>query len=147
MSAFANLAQHARAGTVKWPCAATFAAAGVFGALVGSTIGKAVEGEKLLFLFALAMVAVGVSMLRRRGGEGDPAVRIDRRIAVRLLAIGFMVGTVSGLFGIGGGFLVVPGILFGSGMTVLSAVGSSLFSVGAFGLTTAANYAVSGLVD
>ncbi|UEM02453.1 sulfite exporter TauE/SafE family protein [Skermanella rosea] len=147
VSAFANLAQHARAGTVKWPCAATFAAAGVFGALVGSTIGKAVEGEKLLFLFALAMVAVGVSMLRRRGGEGDPAVRIDRRIAVRLLAIGFMVGTVSGLFGIGGGFLVVPGILFGSGMTVLSAVGSSLFSVGAFGLTTAANYAVSGLVD
>ncbi|UEM19137.1 sulfite exporter TauE/SafE family protein [Skermanella mucosa] len=147
VSAFANLAQHARAGTVKWPCAVTFAASGVIGALVGSTIGKAVEGEKLLFLFALAMVAVGVSMLRRRGGEGDPTVRIDRRIAGRLLAVGFVVGMVSGLFGIGGGFLVVPGILFGSGMAVLNAIGSSLFSVGAFGLTTAANYAVSGLVD
>ncbi|WP_158046317.1 sulfite exporter TauE/SafE family protein [Skermanella pratensis] len=147
VSAFANLAQHARAGTVKWPCAVTFAASGVLGALVGSTIGKAVEGEKLLFLFALAMVAVGVSMLRRRGGEGDSTVHIDRRIAARLLAIGFLVGTVSGLFGIGGGFLVVPGILFGSGMAVLNAVGSSLFSVGAFGLTTAANYAVSGLID
>jgi uncharacterized membrane protein YfcA len=147
VSAFANLAQHARAGTVKWPCAATFAASGVLGALVGSTIGKAVEGEKLLFLFALVMVAVGVSMLRQRGNEGDPAVRINPRIAVRLLAIGFLVGTVSGLFGIGGGFLVVPGILVGSGMAVLNAIGSSLFSVGAFGLTTAANYAVSGLVD
>jgi uncharacterized membrane protein YfcA len=147
VNAFVNLAQHARAGTVKWPCAATFAVSGVAGALVGSTIGKSVEGEKLLFLFALAMVAVGVSMLRGRGNEGDPEVHIDRRIALRLVAIGFLVGTVSGLFGIGGGFLVVPGIMAGSGMAVLNAIGSSLFSVGTFGLTTAANYAVSGLVD
>ena len=147
VNAFANLAQHARAGTVKWPCAATFAASGVVGALAGSSLGKAVDGERLLFLFALVMVAVGISMLRRRGGEGDPTVRIDRRIALRLVAIGFMTGAVSGLFGIGGGFLIVPGLMLGSGMAVLNAVGSSLFSVGAFGLTTAANYAVSGLVD
>ena len=147
VNALVNLAQHARAGTVKWPCAATFAASGVAGALVGSTIGKSVEGEKLLFLFALAMVAVGVSMLRGRGDDGDPRVHIDRRIALRLVVIGFLVGTLSGLFGIGGGFLVVPGIMAGSGMAVLNAIGSSLFSVGAFGLTTAANYAVSGLVD
>lgn len=146
-NAFANLAQHARAGTVKWPCAATFAASGVVGALVGSTVGKAVNGESLLFLFALVMVAVGVSMLRQRGSEGDPEVRINKGIAVRLVGIGFLTGAVSGFFGIGGGFLIVPGLLLGSGMAVLNAVGSSLFSVGAFGLTTAANYALSGLVD
>src|SRR5512134_1871512 len=63
VNAFANLAQHARAGTVKWPCAAVFAAAGVLGALVGSTISKAVDGDRLLFLFALVMVAVGAAML------------------------------------------------------------------------------------
>jgi uncharacterized protein len=147
VNAFANLAQHARAGTVKWPCAATFAASGVLGALVGSSIGKAVDGESLLFLFALVMVVVGISMLRGRGGEGDPGVHINKRIAVRLVAIGFLTGAVSGLFGIGGGFLIVPGIILGSGMAVLNAIGSSLFSVGAFGLTTAANYALSGLVD
>ncbi len=146
-NAFANLAQHARAGTVKWPCAATFAASGVLGALAGSTLGKSVEGESLLFLFALVMVAVAASMLRGRGDEGDPGVRIDRRIAFRLVAIGFLTGAVSGFFGIGGGFLIVPGIMLGSGMAVLNAIGSSLFSVGAFGLTTAANYALSGLVD
>ncbi|WP_119680783.1 sulfite exporter TauE/SafE family protein [Indioceanicola profundi] len=146
-NAFANLAQHARAGTVKWPCAATFAASGVLGALVGSTVGKSIDGERLLFLFALVMVAVGISMLRGRRGEGDPGVRINRKIAVRLVAIGFLVGAISGLFGIGGGFLIVPGIMLGSGMAMLNAIGSSLFSVGAFGLTTAANYAVSGLVD
>ncbi len=44
-NAFANLAQHAWAGTVKWPCAATFAASGVVGALLGSTVGKAVNGR------------------------------------------------------------------------------------------------------
>ena len=64
VNAFANLAQHARARTVKWPCAGTFAAAGIVGAVIGSTIGKMVNGERLLALFALVMIAVGVSMLR-----------------------------------------------------------------------------------
>ena len=147
LNAFANLAQHARAGTVKWPCATVCAVAGVAGALVGSTIGKAVEGQRLLFAFALVMVAVGVSMLRPRKTEGDPGVRINPTIAVRLVAIGFVTGLLAGFFGIGGGFLIVPGIMLGSGMAVLNAVGSSLFSVGAFGVATAANYAISGLVD
>lgn len=146
-NAFANLAHHARAGTVKWPCATAFAASGVVGAIVGSTVGKAVDGESLLFVFALVMIAVGISMLRGRGAEGDAGVRINRKIAGRLVAIGFLTGMVSGFFGIGGGFLIVPGIMLGSGMAVLNAIGSSLFSVGAFGLTTAANYALSNLID
>ena len=74
-------------------------------------------------------------------------MRINSGIAVRLVVIGFITGAISGFFGIGGGFLIVPGIMLGSGMPILNAVGSSLFSVGAFGLTTAANYAASGLVD
>ena len=43
------------------------------------------------------------------------------------------VGALSGFFGIGGGFLIVPGIMLGSGMPILNAVGSSLLSVGASG--------------
>ncbi len=146
-NAFINLVQHARSGTVKWPCASVFAVAGVLGALVGSTLGKAIDGERLLFLFALVMIAVGVAMLLRRGDEGDPQVRITPAIGLRLVGIGLLAGLVSGFFGIGGGFLVVPGIMLGSGMAILNAVGSSLLSVGAFGAATAANYAVSGLVD
>jgi len=61
--------------------------------------------------------------------------------------IGFLVGAFSGFFGIGGGFLIVPGIMLGSGMPILNAIGSSLLPVGAFGLTTAINYAFSGLID
>src|ERR1700761_4123223 len=48
-----NLVTHARAGTVKWRCASLFALSGVVGAFIGSTIGKAIDGQKLLFLFAL----------------------------------------------------------------------------------------------
>jgi uncharacterized membrane protein YfcA len=147
VSAFANLLGHWRAGTVKWGCAAVFAAAGILGATAGSTVGKLVEGGRLLFLFALIMFAAGVAMLRGRSAAGDPNVHINARIAVKLIALGLAAGFVSGFFGIGGGFLIVPGIMFGSGMPILNAVGSSLFSVGAFGLTTAINYAVSGLID
>jgi uncharacterized membrane protein YfcA len=146
-NAFLNLAQHGRNGTVKWPCASVFAAAGVLGALLGSTLGKAMDGERLLFLFALIMVAVGVAMLMRRNDVGDPAVRITPAIGLRLAGIGFLAGLVSGFFGIGGGFLIVPGLMLGSGMSILNAVGSSLLSVGVFGAATAANYAISGLVN
>ncbi len=138
---------HWRAGNVKWPCAATFAAAGIIGAAIGSSLGKLVDGQQLLFLFALAMIAVGVAMLRPRAAAGDPSIRLTPEIAVRLIAVGLIVGAISGFFGIGGGFLIVPGIMLGSGMPILNAIGSSLLSVGTFGLTTAANYAVSGFVD
>jgi uncharacterized protein len=146
-NAFANLLGHWRAGNVKWPCAATFAGAGVIGAALGSSVGKLVDGRQLLFFFALAMIAVGAAMLRPRAGAGDVGVRITPAIGLRLAAAGFAVGAVSGFFGIGGGFLIVPGIMLGSGMPILNAIASSLFSVGVFGLATAANYALSGLVD
>ena len=147
LNAFANLAQHARARTVKWPCAGTFAAAGIIGAVIGSTIGKIVNGERLLALFALVMIAVGVSMLRGRTAEGDPSVRMSAKMAPRLIGAGLGAGLLSGFFGIGGGFLIVPGLIVSSGMPILNAVGSSLLSVGTFGIATAANYALSGLVD
>lgn len=147
VNAFANLIAHSRAGTVKWPCAIVFGLSGVAGAFAGSTLGKLVDGQKLLFLFGLVMVAVAVAMLRPRQNEGDPNVRLNPAIAIRLVAIGLLTGLLAGFFGIGGGFLIVPGIMFGSGMATLNAIGSSLFSVGAFGLTTAINYAYDGLVD
>ena len=147
VNALVNIIGHWRLGNVKWPCAATFAGAGVLGAVAGSTLGKQVAGERLLLLFALVMVAVAIAMLRPRASGGDPGVRINPAIAIRLLLVGFVTGAISGFFGIGGGFLIVPGIMLGSGMPILNAIGSSLFSVGAFGLTTAASYALSGLVD
>ena len=54
---------------------------------------------------------------------------------------------VGSCFGIGGGFLIVPGLIFATGMPMINAIGTSLLAVGAFGLTTAVNYALSGLID
>ncbi len=87
-NAFANLISHWHAGNVKWSCAATFAVAGIIGAAIGSTLGKLVDGQQLLFLFALAMIAVGAAMLRPRAAAGNPDVRMTALIAARLIAIG-----------------------------------------------------------
>lgn len=147
VNAFTSLIAHSRAGNVKWPCAAAFGLAGMVGAFAGSALGKLVDGQKLLLAFGFVMAAVAVAMLRSRSAQGDPDVRITPAIAVRLVCIGLVTGLLAGFFGIGGGFLIVPGIMLGSGMAMLNAIGTSLLSVGAFGLTTAANYAADGFVD
>lgn len=146
VNAFANLAMHARQQQVKWRCAAVYAASGVLGAAGGSTLGKLVDGRQLLLYFAAAMVAVGIAMLRPKAAGGNPDVQLNARIFPKLAILGLLTGLASGFFGIGGGFLVVPGLMAGSGMPMLNAVAASLLSVGSFGLTTAANYALTGQV-
>jgi hypothetical protein len=146
-NALIGLTTHARKRNVKWRCAATFATAGVVGAWLGAMLGKSMDGQKLLALFALLMLVVAALMFRSRGREGDPAVVLNRGNAPKLLASGAATGLLSGFFGIGGGFLVVPGLIASTGMPILFAVGSSLVAVTAFGLTTALSYATSGLID
>ena len=150
-NAAVNLAGHWRAGTVKMRCAATYALFGIAGAAIGSTAGKAVDGERLLALFGVVMIVVAVSMVRRPPGAGYPEVRLDRALAGKLLprlgAAALATGFLSGFFGIGGGFLIVPGLVVATGMPLINAIASSLVSVTSFGATTAANYALSGLVD
>ena len=145
-NAFANLWPHARAGHVRWRAAFTFAAAGVVGAWLGSTLGKAMDGHRLIALFALLMLLVAFLMLRGRRGGGADRYPVPHAFP-RLGAVGLGAGGLAGFFGIGGGFLIVPGLMFASGMEIINAIGTSLFSVGAFALTTAGNYAASGLVD
>ncbi len=147
LNALASLASHTSAGNVKWRCASLFAVSGVAGAFAGSSLGKAVNGQQLLLLFSLLMIGIGVLTLVRRGKEGDPTVRLSRENAPLLVGFGLGAGALSGFFGIGGGFLIVPGIVAATGMPMIYGVGSSLVAVAAFGATTALNYSLSGLVD
>lgn len=147
VNAATGLVGHARAHTVKWRCGAMYAGAGVLGALGGSTIGKAFDGQKLLFLFAIVMVVVGIMMLRGRKAVGVPDAQCDRANAPKVIGYGLGTGIFSGFFGIGGGFLIVPGLVASTRMPIINAVGTSLVAVTAFGLTTALNYAASGLID
>jgi len=147
VNAFANLVPHARSLHVRWQPALIFSATGLLGAFAGSSIGKLVDGHRLLILFALLMLFVAVLMLRGRKADTGAADTVRQENLWRLTTIGLGAGTLSGFYGIGGGFLVVPGLILATGMPTISAIGSSLVAVGTFGMTTAANYAVSGLVD
>ena len=86
-NAFANFIGHARCGNVRWRCAGIFALIGALGAFAGSTLGKMVDGEHLIFLFGLLMLAVGcwIGEVRRSAFRVD----FDMRVGDRLAADGY----------------------------------------------------------
>jgi uncharacterized membrane protein YfcA len=146
-NAAVNLSNHARGGTVVWSCALVFATAGMIGAFGGSILGKMVDGQRLLALFALVMIVIALLMLKTRSRIGLPDVKISMSNMPAIVGLGLATGTLSGFFGIGGGFLIVPALMLATGMPIMNAVSSSLVAVTAFGMTTAASYAWSGLIS
>jgi uncharacterized membrane protein YfcA len=147
VNAYANLVTHARKGHVWWRCAIVFALVGTIGAMLGSGLGLLVDGKNLLFLFGLVMVAVGLLMLRPKRDKGGRQRPVDLGMCLMTSLAAIATGAASGFFGIGGGFLIVPALIFATGMPTINAIGSSLLAVGTFGLATALNYAQAGLVD
>ncbi len=147
VNAAGGLAVQARAGRVKWPCALVFGGAGLGGALAGAELAKAIDGHTLLIWFALAMAAIAVSMLLPRANDGDPGVRLTPGMTLKLAPVGAGAGLAAGFFGIGGGFLIAPGLMAATGMTLANAAASSLVSVTLFGAATSLSYAASGYVD
>jgi uncharacterized membrane protein YfcA len=147
VNAAINLLAHGRGGRVKWPCATVFAGAGLLGSFVGSSLAKEVDGQRLMLFFAAAMAAIALSMIRRPKSIGDPAVHISLALVLKLAPLGVLTGMAAGFFGIGGGFLIVPGLMAATGMTLVNAAASSLLSVSLFGAATSLNYAASGLVN
>lgn len=142
-----NLTNHARGGTVIWSVALIFAGAGMAGAFGGSILGKMMNGQKLLALFALVMIVIALLMLKTRSRIGLPDVKASMANLPAIAGLGLATGTLSGFFGIGGGFLIVPALMLATGMPIMNAVSSSLVAVTAFGMTTATSYAWSGLVS
>jgi uncharacterized protein len=152
VNAYFNLIPHAKSGHVRWKPAIWFAVFGVMGTTLGSLVGKLVPSRDILFLFAILMLVMAYKMARKRAPESHhdnasaesghvPSLRF-----VRLIVSALTVGVLSGFFGIGGGFLIVPALMYAADLSMIEAVGTSLFSVGSFGLTTAVSYGVSGLV-
>jgi uncharacterized membrane protein YfcA len=74
-------------------------------------------------------------------------VHLTRGLVLKLAPVGLGTGLAAGFFGIGGGFLIVPGLMAATGMTLAHAAASSLVSVALFGFATSASYAASGLID
>jgi hypothetical protein len=142
-----SLIGHWRGGRVKWPCAIVFAGSGLIGSIGGSSLAKMTQGDALLLGFSAAMAMIALSMFRKPQTTGDPEVTLTPDRVLKLAPVGLVVGLAAGFFGIGGGFLIVPGLMLAVGMTMTNATASSLVSVTIFGAATSANYAASGLVD
>jgi uncharacterized membrane protein YfcA len=117
---------HARAGRVVWRVGAIFGAAAMAGAYLGGRLAHFVPATILLITFASMMLLTSVAMLRgRRQGSNEV-----REVAVaKAMALGFLVGCISGLVGAGGGFLVVPALSILGGLPMPRAVGTSLFVI------------------
>jgi uncharacterized protein len=120
VSAFGAYLHH-RHGTVSWPAVLTFAPFGVVGAALGAHWCNLVSGRALLLSFSLLLVIMAVRMLSD-GGAAPP-----RRRAAPLVALaGFAIGILTGLLGVGGGFVIVPALIWLGGLEMKHAIGTSL---------------------
>ncbi|MEY4161103.1 MAG: hypothetical protein RLZZ136_1724 [Pseudomonadota bacterium] len=146
VNAATGLEAQARAGRVKWPCASVFALSGLTGALAGAQVARQVNGQALLTWFAFAMIAIALSMLLPKRDAGNPAVHLTPPMVLKLAPVGLITGLAAGFFGIGGGFLIAPGLMAATGMTLANAGASSLVSVTLFGTATSLSYAAAGQV-
>lgn len=137
-----------RRGAVCWSSAAWFAAAAAAGSLLGAVANQAVGGAVLLFVFSGIMLLAARATWQRAGqpvaaGGGCP----DARAKV-LVPIGFAIGALTGLVGVGGGFLVVPALAVGLSFGMREAMGTSMVIVGIVSLCgLAAHLAVGGAMD
>ncbi|GAB3001309.1 sulfite exporter TauE/SafE family protein [Amycolatopsis acidiphila] len=132
VSSAAAVIPRLRAGTVRWPVALVFGAAGVPAAFAGAALGHLVPPRFLLLGFAVLMAVVAVRMLRKPTGTGTAACRTSgghvnwRACLPKALAAGIAVGVLTGLFGVGGGFLIVPALTLLLGLDAGEAVATSL---------------------
>ncbi|MFO0677004.1 MAG: sulfite exporter TauE/SafE family protein [Polyangiaceae bacterium] len=117
---------HARAGRVRGFVGTAFGVAAMVGAYGGGRVAHAIPSTVLLATFALLMLVTAVAMLRGRpaGGEGTRPPTLHR-----IALLGLLVGSLSGLVGAGGGFLIVPALVLFGGLAMRDAVGTSLFVI------------------
>ena len=144
-----NLLSHNKLRNIRIKKGLLFAIPGIAGTLVGAQLGLWTPAENLLILFAGFMGVVGFLMLKRNATKHEVTNGNSNLILLKknVSLSGFSVGVLAGYFGIGGGFLIVPTIMYSGGLNIIQAIGTSLVSVSSFGLTTAARYFVAGQVD
>ena len=123
-----------RAGQVQWRLAAVFAVAGIPGTLLGSAIGERLPQSALMIGFAVLMIVAGNRMLADSAETGTACTAGDaginwRRCAPRSIPAGFVVGLLTGLFGVGSGFVIVPALVLLLGVQMSIAIGTSLLII------------------
>lgn len=117
----------ARHGHVCWRIALGFAAAAGVGAVAGTVAATSVDGRTLILAFVPVMLLAAAATWRRAGiDRGGSTGNCPATRASTLVIAGAGVGVLTGFFGVGGGFLIVPALTAGLGMSMRRAVASSL---------------------
>ena len=136
-----------QAGTLDARLAAGFAGSSIGGALVGSHLNRLADGSTILFLLALVMLASAWSIWRGlRIDQGRAAVGRAARIAL-VAGLGLATGVMTGFFGVGGGFLIVPVLVLLLGVPLRVAIGTSLLIIAVTAFAGLAGHLAGGSVD
>jgi len=120
--------EHRRAGRVRLPVALVFGGAGILGAFAGSWLNHLAPERLVLLGFALLMLAAATAMARLRLRE-RLAGSAGAHLSPRVMLAGLSVGVLTGFFGVGGGFLIVPALVLVLGLPMREAVGTSLLII------------------
>ncbi|SNR86562.1 sulfite exporter TauE/SafE family protein [Blastococcus mobilis] len=127
---------HARSGQVRWGVGVVFGATGIAAGFAGTAANQLVDPDVLLLAFAAVIVVAAVGMLANsRGEEPAPPQQNDAQEPARrwtpgrigkVGGAGLVVGFMTGFFGVGGGFVIVPALTLALGMSMPQAVATSL---------------------
>lgn len=134
VSATAGALPRIRAGQVQWRIAGVVGAAGIPATFAGTAVNRALAPGLVLIGFAVVMTVAAVRMLREQPEPGGdcavPGGGVDWRGCLpKAIGSGIAVGLLTGLFGVGGGFLIVPALALLLGLPMPVAVGTSLVVV------------------
>ena len=112
---------------VSWRCVGLFGGPGMGGAYLGAWLSTFMTGAVQLGIFAVVMLLAAVMMFRRQ----SPAATDNNtpRVFWKVMLDGLGVGVLTGLVGVGGGFLIVPALVLLGGLSMHLAIGTSLFII------------------
>ena len=121
--ALAGSLRYLRSGIIRWQSVLTFGLPGMVGTWTGAELSVFLSGALQLTLFAVVMLLASILILKPlRLDDSDHAQRALWKIAVD----GLIVGVITGLVGVGGGFLIVPALVLLGGLTMHQAIATSL---------------------
>ncbi len=132
---------HWRKGNIAPKVAALFGGASVVGAVAGASLHSRVSAPVLTGLFSIILFVAAARMI---WGNPVDAKNLHAPRAALLLPLGAAIGVLSGFLGVGGGFLIVPALSWGAGLTVRQAIGTSLAVIAVSSLAGAASHAAQG---
>lgn len=144
-AAIAAIAHH-RAGHVRWRPALVFSGAAAIGALAGTVLNRIVDPAAILASFAVLLLAAAVGVVRQRGDAPGFRSR-GSSLLWRAVPAGFATGTLTGFYGVGGGFLIVPALAVLIGVGFAEAIGTSLAVIALTSAAALAAHLASGGID